>query len=174
MKLSRFEKLAFVLLPAMALLSCSKTSVNPPVGPMHGTLAIGQCANYNWKDNCPPNSPNLCPQPAVGGDCKMTISDDGATVTAQQGKVVSDYICVTKNTKVDWMEGNDKSFVVAFGTPSPFANKAVFSGNSGAPDSGSIVADPNPAPECNKYLIANCNAAGCIAKDPVVIVQPGH
>src|SRR5271163_652744 len=95
MKLSGRRKIAFVLLPAIALVSCSQKSENIPVKPMSRAIAVGKCDGYTWQKNCSANSPNLCPQPNVGGDCKMSISDDGnAAAATQQGQPASDYICV--------------------------------------------------------------------------------
>lgn len=175
MKFSRRVQLALLLLASIALLGCPNNSGNPSTKHMSGAVAIGQCSNYSWKANCQPsNQANFCPS-SGNGDCQLSISDNNTTVTATEpGQQDPNYICVTKNTKVDWMEGGSKLFVVAFGSPGPFANKTAFSGSSAAPDSGIIVSDPSTVPECNKYLVFQCGDKGCIFTDPVVIVQGGH
>lgn len=175
MKFSRRVQLALLLLPSIALLGCPNNSGNTPTNRMAGAVAIGQCSNYSWKQNCQAsNQANFCPS-SGNGDCQLSISDNNTTVTAtEQGQQYPDYICVTRGTKVDWMEGDSKLFVVAFGSPSPFVNKSAFSGNANTPDSGTIVPDQSTVPECNKYLIFHCGEKGCISTDPVVIVQPGH
>ncbi len=116
MKFSRRVQLALLLLVSIALLGCPNNSGNPSTKHMSGAVAIGQCSNYSWKANCQPsNQANFCPS-SGNGDCQLSISDNNTTVTATEpGQQDPSYICVTKNTKVDWMEGGSKLFVVAFG-----------------------------------------------------------
>ncbi len=168
MKIAWFQTPAFVLPFALALLSCSSSAQT--------AINVGKCQDYDWQNDCTAASSPTCPS-SGHGPCMMVIRDrGGVAIAAQQGSSASNYICVERDTMIQWMEGTaTNSFVVDFGTSTPFTNsKAVFTGKPGTNDSGSIVHDPSTVPECNEYVILHCGTAKCTMGDPIVVVHGGQ
>jgi hypothetical protein len=159
---------AVVLLFALTTLSCFSSAQT--------SIYVGQCSNYTWQDDCSgANNANLCPS-SGSGSCNMVISDvGGIAVATQQGSLPSDYICVGPSTTINWAEGTaTESFVVDFGTSTPFSNnEAIFTGKAGTNASGSIVSTTSSVPECNEYVILHCDSTSCTMGDPVVVVHGG-
>lgn len=164
MKFGCLRTPAFTLLIVAALLSCT--------GAAQTAIYVGKCNTKTWAD-C--NSTTMCPSSGAGS-CNMVISDsNGVAIATQQGGSRSTYVCVEPNTTIQWIEGTaTESFVVNFGTSTPFSNsKAIFAGKAGTNDSGTIASNGGSVPECNEYVILHCGAGNCTLGDPIVVVHGG-
>lgn len=138
-----------------------------------GQLNVGKCSNKTWANSCTGGSiGNQCPTP-----CQVSISDNGtaATVTRVSNGTSANIICVELGAEVDWMEPADHdSFLVYFGSSTPFATKSAFTAGPSAVSKDNITNNADNAFECNKYLVLHCGISSCIPSDPIVIVHGGQ